>query len=62
MAIEALETIDRAVERGALAPAPADGACTWCEFRPVCGPGEEERVARKPQAFLEDLKWLRSRP
>jgi len=62
MAIEALETIDRAVERGALAPAPADGACRWCEFRPVCGPGEEERIARKPQAFLEDLKWLRGRP
>jgi hypothetical protein len=62
LAIEALETIDRAVERGTLAPAPAAGACTWCEFRPVCGPGEEQRVARKPQAFLADLLWLRSRP
>ena len=62
MAIEALETIDRAVERGTLAPAPAEGACTWCEFRPVCGPGAEQRLARKPQAFLDDLLWLRSRP
>ena len=62
MAIEALETIDRAVERGTLAPAPAETACTWCEFRPVCGPGAEQRLARKPQAFLEDLLWLRSRP
>ena len=62
LAIEALEAIDRAVERGTLAPAPAAGACTWCEFRPVCGPGEEQRVARKPQAFLADLLWLRSRP
>ena len=62
LAIEALDTIDRAVERGRLAPAPADGACTWCEFRPVCGPGEEERVRRKPQAFLQDVTWLRSRP
>ncbi len=62
LAIEALETIDRAVERGTLAPAPADGACTWCEFRPVCGPGEAQRVARKPQQFLSDLLWLRGRP
>ncbi len=62
LAIEALEAIDRAVERGTLAPAPAEGACTWCEFRPVCGPGSEQRVARKPQAFLADLLWLRSRP
>ena len=62
LAIEALEAIDRAVERGTLAPAPAEGACTWCEFRPVCGPGSEQRVARKPQAFLADLLWLRGRP
>ena len=62
LAIEALETIDRAVERGVLAPAPNAGACVWCEFRPVCGPGEELRVGRKPPAFLEDLRVLRSRP
>jgi ATP-dependent helicase/nuclease subunit B len=62
MVIEALETIDRAVERGTLAPSPADGACTWCEFRPVCGPGEEQRVKRKKQELLPDLVWLRSRP
>jgi RecB family exonuclease len=62
LAIEALETIDRAVERGTLAPAPGEGACTWCEFRPVCGPGEERRVARKPPQFLSELTWLRSRP
>ena len=62
MAIDALETIDRAVERGTLVPAPAQGACTWCEFRPVCGPGAEHRVARKPPAFLDDLRWLRDQP
>ena len=60
--IDALETIDRAVEHGTLAPAPADGACTWCEFRPVCGPDEEKRVKRKKQEWLPDLVWLRSRP
>jgi ATP-dependent helicase/nuclease subunit B len=62
MGIEALEVIDRAIERGELAAAPAEGACTWCDFRPVCGPNEEERVGRKPQDRLRDLAELRSRP
>ena len=60
--IEALEIVDRAIERGDLAAAPAEGACTWCDFRPVCGPNEEERVSRKPQDRLRDLAELRSRP
>ncbi len=25
-------------------PRPAKDACRWCDFRPVCGPREEERV------------------
>jgi hypothetical protein len=60
--IEALEVIDRAVERGRLAAAPAEGACDWCDFRPVCGPNEEARVRRKPKEWLADLIELRSRP
>ena len=62
MAIEALETIDRAIELGPLAPSPAENACTWCEFRPVCGPGEAHRVSRKRQELSADLITLRSRP
>lgn len=62
LGIEALEIIDRAVERGTLAAAPADGACAWCDFRPVCGPNEEARVRRKPPEWLADLNELRSRP
>ena len=30
-----------------LRAAPAERACTWCDFRPVCGPREEERITRK---------------
>ena len=60
--IEALEIVDRAIERGTLAAAPREGACTWCDFRPVCGPNEEERVRRKPKEWLADLIELRSRP
>jgi len=61
-AVEALEIVDRAVECGTLAPSPNAGACTWCEFRPVCGPGEEQRVARKRHDLSPDLVELRSRP
>ena len=55
-----LTIIDRAVETGFLPAAPAERACTWCDFRPVCGPREEERVARKAQDRLADLAALRS--
>jgi CRISPR/Cas system-associated exonuclease Cas4 (RecB family) len=60
--LEALEVVDRAIELGFLAPAPREGACTWCNFRPVCGASEEQRLQRKPQDRLRDLHELRSRP
>ncbi len=58
--LQVLAIIDRAVEMGFLPAAPAERACTWCDFRPVCGPREEERTARKAQDKLADLKALRS--
>ena len=60
--LEALEIIDRAVELGFLPPAPAERACTWCDFRPVCGPDEPEHVRRKPAEPLADVTLLRSMP
>jgi CRISPR/Cas system-associated exonuclease Cas4 (RecB family) len=62
LGIEALEVVDRAIELGFLAAAPQEGACTWCDFRPVCGPNEAQRVTRKPDDRLRDLLELRSRP
>jgi CRISPR/Cas system-associated exonuclease Cas4 (RecB family) len=62
VALEALTIIDRAIELGFLAAAPKEGACAWCNFRPVCGPAEQQRVDRKPQDRLRDLHELRSRP
>jgi hypothetical protein len=59
-ALQVLETIDRAVEEGFLVAAPAERACTWCDFRPVCGPREQERVKRKAADRLADLEALRS--
>jgi ATP-dependent helicase/nuclease subunit B len=60
--LEALEIIDRAIELGFLPAAPDERMCTWCDFRPVCGPGEEERIARKSPEKLGDLKALREKP
>ena len=59
-ALQALAVVDRAVEIGFLVAAPAERACTWCDFRPVCGPREEERVAHKAPDKLADLEILRS--
>jgi len=58
--LQVLEIVDRAVERGTLPAAPAERACMWCDFRPVCGPREEERTFRKSAALLADLAALRS--
>jgi CRISPR/Cas system-associated exonuclease Cas4 (RecB family) len=60
--LEVLTIIDRAIEHGFLAAAPDDGACAWCDFRPVCGPREEERVQRKAKERLADLAALRAMP
>jgi CRISPR/Cas system-associated exonuclease Cas4 (RecB family) len=62
LGLEALEIIDRAIETGSLAAAPAEGACEWCDFRAVCGPNEEQRTSRKPKDRLRDLIELRIRP
>jgi CRISPR/Cas system-associated exonuclease Cas4 (RecB family) len=60
--LEALEVIDRAIELGFLPAAPDEGACAWCDFRPVCGPHEEQRIARKSPDKLGDLQALRGKP
>ncbi|MBI2833898.1 MAG: PD-(D/E)XK nuclease family protein [Acidobacteria bacterium] len=62
LGIEALEIVDRSIERGFLAAAPRERACRRCDFRPVCGPDEEARVRRKAADRLADLEALRSRP
>jgi CRISPR/Cas system-associated exonuclease Cas4 (RecB family) len=62
MGIEALEIIDRAVELGRLPPAPAEKACAFCDFRPVCGPNLERRSRRKSRDLIADLIELRGKP
>jgi ATP-dependent helicase/nuclease subunit B len=58
--LDALTIVDRAIELGCLPAAPLKDACRWCDFRPVCGPDEERRVAAKPDALVADLLALRS--
>lgn len=60
--LEALEVIDRAVETGFLAPAPDEGSCTWCDFKPVCGSTAERRSQRKQDDLTADLVALRRKP
>ena len=60
--LEALEIVDRAIELGFLPAAPDEGACAWCDFRPVCGPYEELRVGNKSPDKLGDLFALREKP
>lgn len=59
---EVLQIVDRAVVEGNLPPAPRQGACAWCDFRPVCGPLEELRSALKQREPLADLHELRTLP
>ena len=57
--LQVLAIVDRAIETGFLAAAPAERACAWCDFRPVCGPREDERTGRKTRDKLADLEALR---
>jgi hypothetical protein len=43
-----------------LPAAPGPEACDSCDYRPVCGPYEEQRTARKQSSSLQSLITLRS--
>ncbi len=61
-AVQVLQTIDRAIETGFLAPLPREGTCARCDFRDACGPYEEQRwLQKKPQA-VRDVINLRAMP
>jgi RecB family exonuclease len=60
--LDVLTVIDRAVAAGFLPAAPRARACGICDFRDVCGPGEEERIKRKDPAPLDELRALREWP
>ena len=57
--LEVLRTIDNALAVAFLPPAPREKGCEYCDFRPVCGPYEQRRAAKKDPTPLEDLIRLR---
>jgi CRISPR/Cas system-associated exonuclease Cas4 (RecB family) len=59
---EVADAIGGAIAEGFLPAAPAPGACTYCEYRPVCGPYEEIRVGKKSPERLARLRRLRQMP
>jgi RecB family exonuclease len=64
-AARVVEIIDGALREGFLPAAPRTAvpprgdACTYCNYRPVCGPHEVFRAARKPRPELAELDALR---
>jgi CRISPR/Cas system-associated exonuclease Cas4 (RecB family) len=56
-----LQQIEEAVSGGFLVAAPAEDACEFCDYRPVCGPYEEVRAKqhKKPLGALHALRSLR---
>ena len=55
-------TLGHHFERGFFPAAPKDKECTYCDYRRVCGPYEEQRVKRKHSEPLVQLEQLRRRP
>ncbi|TMB18503.1 MAG: PD-(D/E)XK nuclease family protein [Deltaproteobacteria bacterium] len=62
LAGEVVEIIGRALAAGFLPAMPERRACQYCDYRPVCGPHEETRTARKPKDRCADLDRLRRLP
>lgn len=59
---EVATTIRNALDKSFLPAAPDSGQCDWCDYRCVCGPYEEVRVARKSTEPLDELAALRALP
>jgi hypothetical protein len=57
---QVMRVIDDAMLDGFLPAAPRTDGCKRCEYLPVCGPYEEERVAEKSGPELKSLKELRT--
>ncbi len=55
-----LDVIGRSLTEGFFPAAPKAGACDRCDYRPVCGPYEEIRAAKKSPERLAPLRRLRA--
>lgn len=57
-----LDIIQMFIEDGFLPAAPQKDACALCDYKPVCGPHEEQRTKRKKGDRLDLLVELRNMP
>jgi CRISPR/Cas system-associated exonuclease Cas4 (RecB family) len=57
-----IESIEQSLVQGFIPAAPRHDACTYCDYRIVCGPYEETRIERKKTERLRLLEELRSTP
>ena len=57
-----LNIVDQSIGEGFLPAAPQTGACDLCDYRPVCGPYEEQRVRKKEPGRLDPLVEIRHQP
>lgn len=53
-----LHNIDEAISGGFLPPAPEKDVCSFCDYRSVCGPYEEQRFSRRKNRKDERLEPL----
>jgi len=53
------ETLVHHLHEGFFPAAPDDGECRYCDFRPLCGPYEEQRSRKKDRSKLVQLMKLR---
>ena len=58
----AIRLIDESLKEGFLPAAPRERACTYCDYRIVCGPYEELRTGRKSKERLARIEQLRQIP
>jgi hypothetical protein len=58
-AAQVADALGDAITRPFLPAAPAEGQCERCDYRVICGPYEEYRVARKPNGPLDPLNAVR---
>jgi CRISPR/Cas system-associated exonuclease Cas4 (RecB family) len=57
------DAVGKALDDGFLPALPDDRECTYCDYKPVCGPYEAVRTKKKkPHARTEALVALRKRP
>jgi ATP-dependent helicase/nuclease subunit B len=61
-AVQVAETVGDSIASAFLPAYPDKGECARCDYRVVCGPHEERRIARKPAGNVEPLLTLRGAP